>query len=338
MKKVNVEDAVGLVLAHDITEIIPGEKKDVAFQRGRIIERGDVEHLLDMGKSHIFVTDGPEREVHEDEAGKRIATAAMDGNMDLAPAKEGRINIKSTVDGLVRVNLARLAEINRVRDVLFTAVPDRYPVKPGDVIAATRIVPLYIPESLLQEAEAVGRKGIVSIRPFARMSVGLVVTGTEVATGRIPDASARVEAKLAGHGLELKGKRLVRDEVGLIRDAVLELISAGSDIIVTTSGLSVDPDDLTKEGVEATGARIISYGAPVFPGAMFLVARLKGRYILGAPACVYFNTHTMLDILLPWIMAGEKVTAAHVRKLAHGGLCLHCDVCRYPKCFFGKGR
>ncbi len=338
MKKVNLEDAVGLVLAHDITEIIPGEKKDVAFRRGRIIEKGDVEHLLDLGKSHIFVTDGREREVHEDEAGRRIALAAMDDNMELSPAKEGRINIRSKVNGLVAVNAARLDEINRIKDVLFTVVPDRYPVKPGGIVAATRIIPLYISESLLQEAEGVGKKGIIRILPFARMSVGLVVTGTEVATGRIPDASARVEAKLEGHGLELRGKRLVRDDVGLIRDAILELIGAGSQIIVTTSGLSVDPDDLTKEGVEATGARVISYGAPVFPGAMFLVARLKGRYILGAPACVYFNTHTMLDILLPRIMAGEKVTAAAVRKLALGGLCLHCDVCRYPNCFFGKGR
>jgi molybdopterin biosynthesis enzyme len=338
LKKVNVEDAVGLVLAHDITEIIPGERKDVAFLRGRIIEKGDVERLLDLGKSHIFVTDGREREVHEEEAGKRIALAAMDDHMELSPAREGRINIRSKVKGLVAVDRARLDEINRIKDVLFTVVPDRYPVKPGDIVAATRIIPLYIAESLLQKAEGVGKKGLLRILPCARMSVGLVVTGTEVVTGRIPDASARVEAKLEAHGLELRGKRLVRDDVGLIRDAILELIDAGSQIIVTTSGLSVDPDDLTKEGVEATGARIISYGAPVFPGAMFLVARLKGRYILGAPACVYFNTHTMLDILLPRIMAGEKVTAAAVRRLALGGLCLHCDVCRYPNCFFGKGR
>jgi molybdopterin biosynthesis enzyme len=338
LKKVNVEDAVGLVLAHDITEIIPGERKDVAFLRGRIIEKGDVERLLDLGKSHIFVTDGREREVHEEEAGKRIALAAMDDHMELSPAREGRINIRSKVKGLVAVDRARLDEINRIKDVLFTVVPDRYPVKPGDIVAATRIIPLYIAESLLQKAEGVGKKGLLRILPCARMSVGLVVTGTEVVTGRIPDASARVEEKLEAHGLELRGKRLVRDDVGLIRDAILELIDAGSQIIVTTSGLSVDPDDLTKEGVEATGARIISYGAPVFPGAMFLVARLKGRYILGAPACVYFNTHTMLDILLPRIMAGEKVTAAAVRRLALGGLCLHCDVCRYPNCFFGKGR
>ncbi len=337
MKKVRVEEAVGLVLAHDITEVIPGQSKDVAFRRGRVIEKGDVERLLDLGKSHIYATDGFEAEIHEDEAGTRIATAALDGNTQLSPAKEGRINIVSKIDGLVTVDRRRLAEMNRIKDVLFTTVPDKYPVKSGNIIAATRIVPLYIAERLLQRAEAVAGQGIVRVLPFAPMTVGLVVTGTEVATGRIKDASGRVEAKLSGYGLEVKGKRIVADEVDLIRDSILELIAAGSQLIVTTSGLSVDPDDLTREGVEATGARLISYGAPVFPGAMFLVAKLKGTYILGAPACVYFNTHTMLDILLPRIMAGFQVTAADVRKLALGGLCLHCDVCRYPTCFFGKG-
>jgi molybdopterin biosynthesis enzyme len=169
------------------------------------------------------------------------------------------------------------------------------------------------------------------------MKAGLVVTGTEVASGRIPDASFRVEEKLKGYGLEVIGKRLVADNIELIRDAVLGLSEEGADLVVTTGGLSVDPDDLTREGIEATGARVISYGAPVFPGAMFLVARLKGKYVLGAPACVYFDTHTMLDVLLPRIMAGKAISAATVRKLALGGLCMHCSACHYPNCFFGKG-
>jgi hypothetical protein len=337
LKKVRVENAVGLILAHDITEIVPGKKKEVAFDRGRVIEKGDVEKLLDLGKSHIFVTEGKEKEVHEDEAGKRIARAAMDGNAEISPAREGRTNIISRIDGLLRVDRRLLEEMNRVTHVVFTTLPDRYPVKAGDTVAAARIIPLYIAESLLRQAERVGKKGIVRILPFARMKAGLVVTGTEVATGRIPDASSRVEEKLQGYGLEMIGKRVVVDEVGSIRDSIMELFGLGADIIITTSGLSVDPDDLTKEGIEATGARIISYGAPVFPGAMFLVATLRGRYILGAPACVYYNTHTMLDILLPRILAGGKITGASVRRLAVGGLCSHCATCHYPNCYFGKG-
>ena len=337
MKKVKVEDAVGLVLAHDITEIVPGKKKDAVFRRGRVIKKGDVGKLLDMGKGHVFVSDGREREVHEDEAGMRIATAALDAHMELVPAKEGRINLRSRIDGLLSVNRARLRALNRVEHVVFTTLPDKYPVRAGDVVAATRIIPLYIAEDLLQKAEAAARERPVRVLPFARMKAGLVVTGTEVATGRIIDASPRVEKKLEAYGLTMVGKRVVRDNVGLIRDAVLELFRLGAEIVITTSGLSVDPDDLTKEGIEATGAQIISYGAPVFPGAMFLVARLRGRYILGAPACVYYAANTMLDIVLPRILAGLPVTAASVRALAAGGLCPHCGECHFPNCYFGRG-
>jgi molybdopterin biosynthesis enzyme len=338
LKKVKVEDAVGLTLAHDITEVIPGRRKDAAYRRGQVVDKGDIERLLDMGKSHIYVADGVEKEIHEEEAGKRIASSTIDAHMEISPAKEGRVNITSRIDGLVSVNVRALAEINRVKHVLFTVVPDGFPVKAGDIVAATRIIPLYISAELLAEAERIGRKGIVKILPFKPMKVGLVITGTEVASGRIVDGSARVEEKLKGYGLEVIGKKVVPDDVGLIRDAVNATIDQGAEIIVTTGGLSVDPDDLTKEGVEATGATVITYGTPVFPGAMFLVARLKGRYILGAPACVYFNAKTALDVLLPWVTAGKRLSAAIVRKLAFGGLCLHCPECHYPNCFFGKGR
>lgn len=337
MKKVRVEDAVGLRLAHDITEVIPGEKKGAAFRRGQVIEKSDIEHLLDMGKGHVYVIEGTEQEVHEDEAGKRIAQSATDDYMEVMPAKEGRFNIVSKVDGLVSVNKRALGAMNRVKDVLFTVVPDNYPVKAGDLVAATRIIPLYIPEGLLRKAEEVGRKGVVRILPLKPMKVGVVVTGTEVASGRIVDGSARVEEKLRGYGLEVVGKKIVSDDVGLIRDAINSLVDQGAELIITTGGLSVDPDDLTREGVEATGARTISYGSPVFPGAMFLIAKLKGRYILGAPACVYFNTRTALDVFIPRIMAGKNPTAADVKKLAFGGLCLHCSPCHYPNCHFGRG-
>jgi molybdenum cofactor synthesis domain-containing protein len=338
LKKVRVEDAVGLKLAHDITEVIPGKKKDAVYRRGQVIEKGDIERLLDLGKGHVYVAEGDEKEVHEDEAGRRIALAAVDDHMEVLPAKEGRFNIVSKVDGLVSVDRRSLAAINGVKDVLFTAVPDSYPVKAGDLVAATRIIPLSISEELLTKAEQIGKRGIIRILPFQSMRVGVVVTGTEVASGRVVDGSARVEEKLRGYGLEVLGKKIVSDDIGLIRDAINSLVDQGAELIVTTGGLSVDPDDLTKEGVEATGAKVIAYGAPVFPGAMFLIARLKGRYILGAPACVYFNTRTVLDIFVPRVMAGQRLTAHTVRKLAFGGLCLHCPTCHYPNCFFGKGQ
>jgi molybdopterin biosynthesis enzyme len=337
LKKVKVQDAVGLVLAHDVTEIIPQKKKDVAFRRGRIIERGDVERLMDLGKNYVYVLGGDEKEVHEDEAARRIAEAAMDEHMALMPPKEGRINLLSSVDGLFSVNKSRLYALNSVEHVAFTTVPDRYPVKAGEMVAATRILPLYIDEATLKKAERLGRQGVIKIFPFKAMKGGLVVTGSEVFSGRIKDGSPIVEGRLRNYGLELVGKEFAPDDVGSIRDAILRLLQKGAEIVITTGGLSVDPDDVTKEGVAATGARIQVYGAPVFPGAMFLVARRKGKYILGVPACVYYSRNTILDIVLPWVLAGVKITKSDILKLAHGGLCMDCGECHYPNCYFGKG-
>ena len=338
MKKVKVEDAVGLILAHDVTEIIPEKKKDVAFERGRIIEREDVERLLDLGKCYVYVIEGGEKEVHEEEAARRIAEAAMDEHMALTPPKEGRINLTSTVDGLVSVNTRRLYALNSVEHVAFTTVPDRYPVRAGEMVAATRILPLYIDEASLEKAERVGRQGVIKILPFKSMKGGLVVTGSEVFSGRIKDGSPIVEERLKRYGLEMIGKEFAPDDVSAIRDAIIRLFEKGADLVITTGGLSVDPDDVTKEGVAATGARIQLYGAPVFPGAMFLVARRKGKYILGVPACVYYSRNTILDIVLPWVLAGITTTKSDILKLAQGGLCINCGECHYPNCFFGKGR
>ncbi len=333
-----MQDAIGLILAHDVTEIIPQQKKGVAFKRGKVIEPQDVERLMDLGKNYVYVAEGGEEDVHEDEAARRIAEAVMDSHMVLTPTKEGRINLVSTVTGLVSVNPKKLYALNSVEHVVFTTVPDRYPVRAGDMIAATRILPLYVAETTLQKAERIGREGVMKILPFKPMKGGLVVTGTEVFNGRIKDGSPIVEERLRNYGLELVGKEFAPDDVSAIRDAILRLLQKGADVVITTGGLSVDPDDVTKEGVAATGAKIEVYGAPVFPGAMFLVSRRKGRYILGVPACVYYSKNTILDIILPWVLAGLRVTKSDILKLGHGGLCMACEECHYPNCFFGKSR
>jgi hypothetical protein len=338
LKKVRVEDAPGMILAHDITEIIPGKKKDVAFTKGTVIEASDVEKLLDLGKRHLYVFDGAVEGVHEDDAGRRIARAVMGKFMEAVPPKEGKVSIKSTVDGLFKVDPEMLHELNRVRDVLVTTLPNRYPVKAGDIIAAARIIPLYINEkSLVRVEKGWKNKKMIRVRPFKSLSAGIVVTGSEVYDGRVPDSSHIVEAKIRKYGSGIIGKTVVTDDVPMIRDAILDLLAKGADIVITTAGLSVDPDDVTREGIEATGAKTIFYGTPVAPGAMFLLAKLNGKYILGAPACVYFNGYTALDIVLVRMLAGEKVSKRDVAMLGYGGLCTYCNVCHYPACHFGKG-
>jgi hypothetical protein len=337
LRKVKVEEAVGMILAHDITEIIPGKKKDVAFRRGKTIEQVDVERLLDLGKGYIYVFEGEVKGIHEDDASLRIAQSIMDENMDWVPPKEGKVSIRSKVAGLFYVNDKHLYEMNRIKDVLLSTVPNRHPVKPGDIVAATRIIPLYIAQKELKKVERVGEKGVIRISPFKSLKTGLVITGNEVYTGRVQDGSYVVEEKLKNYGLEITGKIIVPDDISSIRDGINGLFQKGADMVITTAGLSVDPDDVTKEGIEATGAEVLFYGTPVFPGAMFLVGRLKGKYILGAPACVYYNRYTVLDMVLTRLMAGEKMHRNDMVKLSYGGLCLNCQVCHYPMCFFGKG-
>jgi Probable molybdopterin binding domain len=337
LKKISVENALGMILAHDITEIIPGKKKDVAFRRGKIIEKGDVEKLLDLGKRYLYVFEGSTKGVHEDEASTRIAQAILGEHMEYTLPKEGKVSIKSTVNGLFYVNANHLFAMNRIKDILLSTLPNRHPVKEGDEVAAARIIPLYIGEKELKKVELVGEKHIIRISPFKSLNVGLVITGSEVYTGRIQDGSSVVEERLRNYGLNIVGKVIVPDDVSMIKDGILSLFSSGADLVLTTAGLSVDPDDVTKEGIEATGAETLFYGTPVFPGAMFLVARLRGKYILGAPACVYYNRYTVLDIILTRILAGERMHRNDMVKLSYGGLCLHCNECHYPTCFFGKG-
>jgi len=336
LKKVKAEEAIGKVLAHDITEIIPGKKKDVAFKRGTVIAHKDIERLLNLGKRYVFVFDKKIKGVHEDDASIRIAEAIMDSNMEYLPPREGKVSIKSRVNGLFYVNDKELYKINRVKDVLLSTVPNRFPVKKGDIVAATRIIPLYIGERELRMVERIGKHSVIKIKPFRSCKAGIVVTGNEVYSGRVKDGSAIVEEKIKDYGLSIIGKTIAPDEIGSIKGAIISLFKKGADIVITTAGLSVDPDDVTKEGIEATGAEVLFYGTPVFPGAMFLVARFQGKYILGAPACVYYNKYTVLDIILPRILAGETMHKHDMVKASYGGLCLNCEICHYPRCFFGK--
>jgi hypothetical protein len=337
LKKISVEQALGMTLAHDITEIIPGKKKDVAFRRGKVIEQGDVEKLLDLGKRYLYVFEGSAKGVHEDEASTRIAQAILGEHMEYTLPKEGKVSIKTTVNGLFYVNAQHLFAMNRIKDVLLSTLPNRHPVQEGDIVAATRIIPLYINEKELKKVERIGEKHVIRISPFKSLNVGLVITGSEVYTGRVQDGSSVVEEKLKSYGLTIAGKVIVPDDISMIKDAILDLFNSGAELVLTTAGLSVDPDDVTRDGIEATGAETLFYGTPVFPGAMFLVARLRGKYILGAPACVYYNRYTVLDIILTRILAGERMHRNDMVKLSYGGLCLHCNECHYPTCFFGKG-
>ncbi len=339
MKKIRVENAVGTVLAHDVTRIIPGVFRGVGFRKGHIIRKDDIPELLKIGKKHLYVLDLDEDRMHEDEAALRIAELICGDNLRWTEPREGKTKIISTIDGLLEVDVGALLAINSLGDVVVSTLKTHFPCRKGQVVACTRIIPLVIScEKIEKLGLSAGAGGpVLRILPYTRRMVGLVVTGSEVYEGLVKDESDRfIASKLGEYSARLVRKIIVPDDAGRIAEAVRELYDEGCEVILTSGGLSVDPDDVTREGVRASGAEIVSYGSPVLPGAMFLNARLGDVPIMGLPAGVFFSPRTIYDLMLPRVLAGRPPSASEIAAMGHGGLCMECEVCHFPVCPYGR--
>ena len=339
MKLIKTEDAVGHVLCHDMTQIIKDRYKDARFRKGHVVTQADIPVLLSMGKEHLYVWEMVPGMLHEDEGAARLAALCHNENMTLSDPKEGKIEVFADCDGLFQVDSRRLTAVNSVGDVMIATRHGNTAVHKGDKLAGTRVIPLTVPEEVLQKAEeAAGARPLLSLRPWKLKTAAVVVTGNEVKAGRIQDTfSPVVVEKLAGYGVETRSIVQSGDEVETVADAVNAARASGVDMILCTGGMSVDPDDSTPGGIRATGANIVSYGAPVLPGAMFLLGYYEdGTPVMGLPGCVMYAGATVFDLVLPRIVAGVPVTRADLAGMGEGGLCLGCKPCRYPLCPFGK--
>ena len=387
-RTIPVQQAVGTVLAHDITEIRPGEFKGRAFKKGHVIREEDVCHLQRLGKEHLFVLHMAEDEMHENDAAYAIAKALMgDGVADKGEPKEGKIDIIADRDGLLKIDRDALLAFNMLGDVMCATLHDNTVVKKGQTVAGTRAIPLVVKKAVVEEAvriasgvrsaecgarnaefksesrnsqvEMNNAARIIEVREMKRPKAGVVITGNEVYHGRIKDAFAPIiTKKIEEVGGELVGIYYAPDDKAFIVDRLRELLKAGADLLITTGGMSVDPDDVTRFAIRELGAGDITYGSAVLPGAMFLVAYLENKElkkaqtqdkrsavrsphselipILGIPACGMYAKTTIFDLILPRVLAGERINRKEVAALGHGGLCMKCDVCRYPDCPFGK--
>jgi len=339
-KTIPVQDAIGTVLAHDITEIRPGEFKGRAFKRGHIVRKEDICHLKKLGKDHLFVLNLAENEMHEDDAALAFATALMGSGVAIqGEPKEGKINIIAEADGLLKIQKDALLEFNLLGDAMCATLHDNTVVKKGQIVAGTRAIPLVVKKDIVQAATAIGTKAgqIISVRNMRRPKAGVVITGNEIYFGRIQDAFAPIiSEKIKALGGEIVGIYFAPDDEAEIESRLRELLLAGADLLITTGGMSVDPDDVTRFAVRNLGATDITYGSAVLPGAVFLAAYLEDVPILGIPACGMYAKTTVLDVVLPRILGGEKIGRRELSELGHGGLCMKCDHCRYPVCPFGK--
>jgi molybdenum cofactor synthesis domain-containing protein len=339
MKSVSVEEALGMVLCHDLTKIVPGEFHGVAFKKGHVITEEDIPKMLDMGKRKIFVWEMQEGIIHENEAGESMARAAAGKGILFTEPSEGKVSLLADYNGLLKVNYTALEKINTIEESMIATLHTDIVVKKGSVVAGTRIIPLFIDKLKITQIEKVcSEEGpIIWVEELKSMKVGIITTGSEVYTGRITDKFGPViREKINEIGSEVIKQILVSDNVTMIEEAINELLANGAEMIIVTGGMSVDPDDVTPAGIRESGAHIISYGAPVLPGAMFLIAYKNEVPILGLPGCVMYNKRTVFDLILPRIVAGEKIKREDITKLGHGGLCLNCEVCNFPSCSFGK--
>ncbi|MEZ0343797.1 MAG: molybdopterin-binding protein [Caldimicrobium sp.] len=341
-KTIPVEEAVGMVLSHDITEIVPGTFKGARFKKGHIIREEDIPKLKDLGKNHIYVLELEEDEIHEDEAALLLAKAVAGEGVEWSEEiREGKVNFKAAYEGLFKVETEALLRINFLGEISLSTKHTNLWVKKGEPLAGGRAIPLVVKRALLEEVEKICSEypeKVLRVLPKKINKAGLVITGSEVFYGRIEDAFApRMIPKLEAFGLKVEGPLFAPDDKDFIKENIENLLKRGCEVVLVTGGMSVDPDDVTKVAIRELNPEIYLYGTPVLPGNMFLYACLPdNKVILGVPACAMYFKITILDLILPRVLVGEKLSRYEIAKLGHGGYCYNCAECRYPICPFGK--
>jgi len=339
MRKVAVDEAAGMTLGYDITKIVPGREKYRAFRKGQVISNEDIPKLKDMGKEHIYIWEPDEKLIHEDEAALRLAKLAVGPGLTWTEPNQGRVNVWADHDGLLKVQVERLNQINNLDEIVFATLHNDRVVIGGQTVAGTRVVPVAVERSIIEEAEEIcaGSMPMLMIKPFVPLWVAVVTTGTEVNSGRIKDGFARIiRQKIAPFGGRWMGQVIVPDDPYLINREIHNFIAEGAQLVVVTGGMSVDADDATPQGIRDTGAEVVFYGAPILPGSQFMLAYQGHVPICGVPGGALFSRKTTLDLLLPRIFAGDIIDRLDIVAMGHGGLCEECRICHFPQCPFGK--
>lgn len=339
MRLMRTEDAVGQILCHDITQIIKDKKKDAVFRKGHMIRKEDIPILLSVGKDHIYIWENNEDMLHENEAAQILCDICKNEYMRASDVKEGKIELIAECDGVLKIDREKLTKINSLGEMMIASRHGDFPVKTGDKIAGTRVIPLMIEKKKMERArEEAGSIPIFAILPYQKRKAGIVTTGNEIYHGRIPDTFTPViEEKLSEYDVEIIGQEYSDDDSEHISGCIQNLLDRGSDMIICTGGMSVDPDDRTPAAIRNVASAVVTYGAPVLPGAMFLLAYCdKDIPIMGLPGCVMYAKRTIFDLVLPRIITGEILVKEDFEILGEGGLCLSCPVCMFPNCGFGK--
>ena len=340
MKLIRTEDAVGQVLCHDLTQIIKGVSKGPRFRKGHIVAEEDIPVLLSMGKDQLYVWEKDDTVYHENEAARILCQVSGGENMIPSEVKEGKIELTAACDGLLMVDVERLDAVNEIDQVMIATRHSNTPVKKGDKLLGTRVIPLVIKKEKMELVKkTAGEKPLCRLLPYSLKKAGIITTGNEVFYGRIQDTfTPVVKNKLEQYGIQAEDHRTVGDEKEKITAGIRKLKDRGCELIIATGGMSVDPDDQTPGAIKESGAEVVTYGAPVLPGAMFCLAYFSdGTPVMGLPGCVMYAKTTIFDLVLPRIAAGVRISRKDITRLGNVGLCLGCEECRWPDCCFGTG-
>ncbi|MDR0386880.1 MAG: molybdopterin-binding protein [Treponema sp.] len=339
IKMIPVEQAIGTVLCHDMTRITENEKT-VRFRKGHVIKAEDIPLLLAMGKERIYIWEKPAGTLHEDEAAEILAALCRGDNIGRQGPREGKIELFAQINGVFEYDAGVLARINEIDGLAVAARHPHTPVKTGDKLAGMKAVPLIIEEEKLRRAENLaGVAPLMKVFPYVLKRAAVITTGNEVAKGRIQDAfTPALVKKLAAWDISVSTHITVPDGIDRVTGAIAEALRSAPELILCTGGMSVDPDDNTPGAIKQSGASIVTYGAPVMPGVMFLLGYFdNGVPVLGLPACVMYAGATIFDLVLPRIAAGLRLSRQDFTRMGAGGLCLSCPRCCYPVCPFGRG-
>lgn len=339
MKLIKTEDAVGQVLCHDMTQIIPGQFKGARFRKGHVVMPEDIPVLLSMGKENLYVWELTPGMLHENDGAERLRRLCQGPGMTASEPREGKIELTAQHEGLFLVDVERLYAVNSIEELMIATRKGGTAVRTGDKLCGMRVIPLVIDEAKLDAADrAAGGGPILQLLPWKLRRAGVITTGSEVFHGRVEDHFTPIlREKLAAFGIGVTEHTVVDDGMEHLTAAIAAMREKDIDLLLCTGGMSVDPDDNTPGAIRRSGARIVTYGAPVLPGAMLLVGYYEdGLPVLGLPGCVMYAKATIFDLLLPKLAAGVPITRPEILRYGNGGLCLGCEVCRYPVCPFGK--
>jgi probable molybdopterin binding protein len=309
-----VRSAISSIICEEVS--VDGSR---IFHKGHRIANDDLDRLALVHRT-IHVAQLEPGDVHEDEAGMRLAAAVSGPGLSLSSPRQSRVNVISNGKGLLRIDGERLTAINRLPGVLVFSLVDRLAVLPGKILAGAKIAPVAIERSILEEAEAIATtKPIIQVKPFRSLNVGVI--STEGLEGRVRERFVEsLRKKIDWYGGTILGLTEVENDPKQVAAAIETYVQAGADLVLTGGGDTIDPLDAALLALGAVGAEVVRFGAPVHPGSMFWLAYRGDLPIFNLASCSMYSKATSADLILPWIMAGERVTANDIAELGFGGL------------------